>query len=101
MKYQLRFLSEAWDEWNELDKSIKIPLARKLEKRLEDPKIASAQLRGKLIGLYKIKLSDSGYRLVYQVLDKEVVVLVISVGRRDKSKVYDLARERIKKAPPR
>ena len=101
MKYQLRFLSEAWDEWKELDKSIKIPLARKLEKRLEDPKIASAQLHGKLIGLYKIKLSDSGYRLVYQVLDKEVVVLVISVGRRDKSQAYDLAIERIKKAPPR
>ncbi|MCB8639101.1 type II toxin-antitoxin system mRNA interferase toxin, RelE/StbE family, partial [Escherichia coli] len=32
-----------------------------------------------------------GYRLVYQVIDEKVVLLVISVGRRESSEVYQIA----------
>ncbi|OAV33457.1 hypothetical protein AO365_1790 [Moraxella catarrhalis] len=34
--------------------------------------------------MYKIKLKTIGYRLLYEVIDNEVVVLVVAVGRRDK-----------------
>ncbi|WP_186797395.1 type II toxin-antitoxin system RelE family toxin, partial [Escherichia coli] len=40
---------------------------------------------------YKIKLRASGYRLVYQVIDEKVVLLVIAVGRRESSEVYQIA----------
>ena len=33
--------------------------------------------------MYKIKLRAVGYRLVYEVIDDELVVIVIEVGRRD------------------
>jgi mRNA interferase RelE/StbE len=33
--------------------------------------------------LYKIKLRDAGYRLVYEVHDDVLVIHVIGVGRRD------------------
>ncbi|HAP3107826.1 TPA: type II toxin-antitoxin system mRNA interferase toxin, RelE/StbE family, partial [Escherichia coli] len=33
----------------------------------------------------------SGYRLVYQVIDEKVVLLVIAVGRRESSEVYQIA----------
>ena len=36
---------------------------------------------------YKIKLKASGYRLVYEVVDNELFVLVIAVGKRDKNTV--------------
>jgi mRNA interferase RelE/StbE len=36
---------------------------------------------------YKIKLRDKGYRLIYVVDDKRVVVLVVEIGRRDR--IYD------------
>jgi mRNA interferase RelE/StbE len=45
---------------------------------------------------YKMKLRTLGYRLVYQVDDKIVVVTVIAVGRRDKSAVYRTASGRAK-----
>ncbi|WP_432761158.1 type II toxin-antitoxin system RelE family toxin, partial [Salmonella enterica] len=37
------------------------------------------------------KLRASGYRLVYQVIDEKVVLLVISVGKREGSDVYHMA----------
>ncbi len=38
--------------------------------------------------MYKIKLRNSGFRLAYEVKDEEIVVLVLSVGKRENSAVY-------------
>lgn len=43
---------------------------------------------------YKIKLRSVGYRLVYEVRDEMLVVLVIAVGRRDHNEVYRKADRR-------
>ncbi|AZD26961.1 mRNA interferase RelE [Pseudomonas chlororaphis] len=43
---------------------------------------------------YKIKLKASGYRLVYQVIEDQVVVSVVAVGKRERSAVYERARKR-------
>jgi len=44
---------------------------------------------------YKIKLRSSGYRLVYEVVDNELYVLVIAVGKRESGKVYEKALKRV------
>jgi mRNA interferase RelE/StbE len=62
-----------------------------LEKRLQQPRVGRP-LRGTR-DRYKIKLRDVGYRLVYEVQDSLLVVLVLTVGRRD-SEVYDRALKR-------
>ncbi|NIF29669.1 stability protein StbE [Pantoea sp. Tr-811] len=46
-------------------------------------------------GCYKIKLRSVGYRLVYRAIDESVVVLVIAVGKRERSDVYDVAQARL------
>lgn len=94
MKYRLRFESDALKEWNSLDKSIRIQFAKKLENRLEDPLVKSSELSGELKGLYKVKLASLGYRLVYQIENLELTIVVISVGRRDKNSVYKTAKNR-------
>ncbi|WP_238584326.1 type II toxin-antitoxin system RelE family toxin [Legionella gratiana] len=43
-----------------------------LKQRLENPHVASANLRGNLKECYKIKLRQSGYRLVYHVNDNKL-----------------------------
>jgi len=40
-------------------------------------------------------LRTAGYRLVYQVNDKVVVVTVIAVGKRNKGRAYRLAEKRV------
>jgi hypothetical protein len=39
-------------------------------------------------------LRSIGYRLVYEVRDKEVIVVVVAVGRRDRNAVYKAAEKR-------
>lgn len=94
MTYELIFKSEALDEWKKLDNSIKLQLKKVLFKRLENPRIESAKLSG-MQDCYKIKLRTTGYRLVYQVKDDVITVIVISVGRRDKNSVYENAIKRL------
>jgi mRNA interferase RelE/StbE len=92
--YTLQFVPAALEEWNALDGSIKEILRTALRKRLEQPKVPGSALRGKLAGCYKIKLLKQGYRLVYEVLDTQVVVLVLAVNKREDALAYLLAEER-------
>ncbi|HAV6035729.1 type II toxin-antitoxin system RelE family toxin [Acinetobacter baumannii] len=93
MSYNLDFLEEALEEWNKLNPSIKQPMKKKLMKVLENPRIPKNKLSGHP-NRYKIKLRSVGYRLVYEVIDDEVVVLVIAVGRRENNDIYNTASSR-------
>ena len=95
-KYRLKFVPDAWDEWQALDGSIKQILKPLLAKRLQTPHVPGAQLHRELVGCYKIKLLKQGYRLVYIVEDDDLVVLVLSVGKREDSAAYMAAAKRIK-----
>jgi mRNA interferase RelE/StbE len=68
-------------------------IEKTLERRLQNPFIESAALSGDLAGCYKIK--SSGIRLVYKVAQSELILLVISVGKRDGGESYDNARVEI------
>lgn len=93
MSYELNFLEQALEEWNKLNPSIQQPLKKKLEKVLENPRIPKNKLSGHP-NRYKIKLRNIGYRLVYEVIDDEIVVLVIAVGKRENNAVYNTAGSR-------
>lgn len=94
MSYKLRFHELALAEWKSLDNSIREPLKKKLEARLETPRVPAAALTG-MPDCYKIKLLRVGYRLVYRVDEDIVFVTVVAIGKRDKLKVYDTAKSRL------
>jgi mRNA interferase RelE/StbE len=93
MSYELYFLDEALKEWRKLDPQTQAQFKKKLAERLQNPHVPAARLSGR-VSRYKIKLRSSGYRLVYEVQDAQVRVIVIAVGRRDNSAVYKAARQR-------
>jgi mRNA interferase RelE/StbE len=94
MTYDIEFDKRALKEWGKLDSEIKKQFKNKLSKILENPKIEANKLR-ELPDCYKIKLRKSGYRLIYQVQDSRVVVFVVAIGKRDKSKAYNDASKRM------
>jgi len=94
MTYSLEFHPKALKEWKGLNQSIKIQLHKKLRERLQNPKVPKDKLSG-FENVYKIKLRTVGYRLAYEVKDKEIVVYVVSVGKRENNKVYDSLKDRI------
>lgn len=95
-KYTLKFVPDAWREWQALDGSIKQLLKPLLAKRLQNPHVPGSLLHRELAGCYKIKLLKQGYRLVYLVENDVLVVLVLSVGKREDSEAYMSAAKRIK-----
>ena len=94
-KYGLKFLPKALKEWIKLDSSIQSQLKKKLRERLQNPHVPASRLHG-FENHYKIKLRASGYRLVYEIVESEIVVLVVAVGKRDKNLVYKKAYQRDK-----
>ena len=93
MSFELAFVEEALAEWRKLDGSIRTQLKKKLAERLQAPRIPSAKLSGHP-DRYKIKLRTVGYRLVYEVRDEQVLVIVIAVGKRDRNAIYRTAQLR-------
>src|SRR5690606_41101051 len=96
MTYKLLRHKHFTEEWEKLPVSIRDQLKKKLAKVVEQPHIPKNMLKGDLAGCYKIKLLKAGLRLVYQVKDDHVVILVITVGKRADSIVYDEAKKRIR-----
>ncbi|NOQ35473.1 MAG: type II toxin-antitoxin system mRNA interferase toxin, RelE/StbE family [Methylococcaceae bacterium] len=94
MTYKLEFKKSALKEWNKLGHTLKQQFKKKLEERLESPHIPSAALSGGK-NIYKIKLRQQGYRLVYSVADEVVTVTVIALGKRNRNEVYDIALSRL------
>lgn len=94
MTFKLVFKVDAKKEWDNLDSTVRSLFTKKLKERIEQPKIESSRLNG-MKNCYKIKLRRAGYRLVYQVREKELIVSVIAVGKREKNQVYKTAIKRI------
>jgi mRNA interferase RelE/StbE len=94
MIYYLDFHPKALKEWKNLTPTIKVQFHKKLKQRLENPRVAKDKLSG-YENIYKIKLRNSGYKLAYEVKDKEIIVYVISIGKRENSNVYDNLKNRV------
>ena len=92
--YSLEFNVQAKKEWDRLNSTIRLQLAKKLKERLTNPRVQSDKLRD-MPDCYKIKLRSVGYRLVYEVIDTCLVVTVIAVGKRNNKAVYGKASKRV------
>ena len=92
--YQLKFDPDALKEWGKLDGSIKEEFKKALARRLKSPVVESARLHGELANCFKIKSKRTGYRLIYTVRARELVVIVLAIGERDKFKAYVAAKKR-------
>ncbi|OWT56706.1 type II toxin-antitoxin system RelE family toxin [Candidimonas nitroreducens] len=93
MTYRLKLKDEALKEWRKLDGTLRAQFKKKLEERLQDPRVPAAKLQGHA-DRYKIKLKSIGYRLVYEARDAEIVVVVVAIGKRERNAVYATAAKR-------
>ena len=93
MKYEIGFVEEALKEWGKLDSNTREQFKSKLTERLSNPHVPASKLSGHK-DRYTIKLRSVGYRLVYEVHDSEVIVIVVAVGKRERNAVYTAAAKR-------
>lgn len=93
MTYNLKFHQKALKEWNKLDKSIREQFKKKIKERLNNPEVPKDKLSG-FENVYKIKLKNAGFRLAYEVLNEEIVIIVLCVAKRENDKIYKLLQSR-------
>ncbi len=93
MSYRLEFIKPAQKEWRKLGATVQKQFKAKLAERLETPRVPGDRLRGHT-DHYKIRLRASGYRLVYEVKEDLLLIMVVAVGRRDRGDVHTKVKRR-------
>ena len=85
--YKVVFRPRAKKRFDRLDSAIQRQIVKKLKERQITPRVPGDALR-KLPNCYKVKVKSRGIRLVYQVHDHVLVLLVLSIGAREGEEAY-------------
>jgi mRNA interferase RelE/StbE len=88
VRWAYKFDRRALDELRKLDRQAQKEIIAYLDKRTatkEDPRRFGKPLRAELAGLWRYRVRD--YRLLCQLKDDVLLILVVSVGHR--KNVYD------------
>ena len=83
MKYRVVFTERAKKQLSKLDKSISALLLGWIEKNIEgceNPRIHGKGLLGNRSGQWRYRIGD--YRVICEIIDEEIVVLVLEIGHR-------------------
>ena len=100
-QFRIKFLKEAETELKNLDNNLFLKVSKALAKICNDPLAYSEPLGQKmnlnLTGLRKVYVDDKRIRVVFMVIEDKLIVLVISINKRDKGKVYHITKDRIDK----
>lgn len=106
MRWDVRYLPEAAIDIQKLDCSQRKQVLKAIDKVSQNPLPSSEGGLGKplgnkngnnLTGLLKIKLLQTGIRIVYDLIREENGMRIIIVGIRADNEVYDLAEKRLSK----
>jgi mRNA interferase RelE/StbE len=97
MDFEIVFIPEAKKEFEKLDRSIKQLVADKINKLKNNPHIGEPlgnKIGRNLTGYYKIYVFNKKIRIVYEIIDKILIVKIITISKREKFEAYFLADKR-------
>ena len=77
--YAVEFLPSAVRTLAKLEPVVRRRIARRIDRRAEDPRSGAVKLRG-VDDVWRARVGD--YRILYQIEDERFVVVLISVGNR-------------------
>lgn len=93
MAYKIEFEARAFAEFSKLDGAVKKQIQKYIDKLVsrEDPRTLGEPLQANLSAYWKYRVGD--YRLVAEIQDDKLVVLMLVVAHR--SEVYKTADKRL------
>ena len=99
MPYKVTLTADAADDFRGLDGSLKQPVAKQL-KKLETAPLLGEHLGNKagldLTGYYKLYAAKKAVRIVYRMIEQQVIVEVVAIGKREDLTVYQTTLKRIR-----
>ena len=101
MRYKVLLTPEAAADFRALDGSVKKLVAKQLKKLEEAPHLGQplGNMQGfDLAGYYKLYAVRKSIRVVYRIIDDEVVIEVVGIGKRADFEIYaEVARRLLKR----
>jgi len=77
--YKVRFTQIASSDLKKLDKRYQQAVKKAIDRLAQDPKVG-LPLVGKLKGFWKLRFSR--YRIIYQINEKELIIVIFEVKHR-------------------
>jgi mRNA interferase RelE/StbE len=97
--YRIKLTRITAESLNKLEKKTRQQIISKIELLKNDPLLSGKQLKGPLKELRSIRAAGQRYRIIYRVIESEIIVVIITVGIRkegDKKDIYELMKKYIK-----
>ena len=97
--YTIRLTLVAADSLKKLDATTQRQVIHKIESLKQELLLLGKPLKGPLKEYRSIRAAGQGYRIIYKVIESEIIVVVVSIGIRkdgDKKDIYALMKKYIK-----
>ncbi|MGE4400021.1 MAG: type II toxin-antitoxin system RelE/ParE family toxin [Campylobacterales bacterium] len=98
MTYEIEFHEEALEEFLSLDGSVRKLVAKQIKKISASPQLGE-ELGNKngidLTGCRKMYVDQKRVRIVYEIIERKVVVHIVAIGKREEMQVYKDALKRL------
>lgn len=82
--YEIRFKPAVKKELAKLEKDVQVRIAKKICGLAENPRPDGVKKLSSKDSVYRVRVGR--YRILYQILDEELVILVVQIG--DRREVY-------------
>ena len=96
--YNFKFHPDAKKELKKLNNAVQILFTKKLKQIINSPEIG-LDLGNKnnlnLSGFKKVYFNNRKHRIVYEIIENEILIHVIAVGKREEMAVYKKANSRV------
>lgn len=99
MDFKIKFHPEAKKEYDNLDNSVKIKVIKLFNKLKKEPELGKPLGNNNLTnlsGFYKLYVENKKYRIVYKILNNELQVFILGIGKRENNDIYKVVNNRIK-----
>lgn len=80
MAYRIEFAPKAGRQFKALERSLQVRLGRRIDSLAENPRPHGIKKLSGEEELYRLRVGD--YRIIYQIQEKRLIVLVVGVGHR-------------------
>ena len=97
--YRIKLTAIASENIKKLDVNAQRQVLNKIEGLKEEPLLLGKALQGSLKEFRTIRAAGQRYRIIYKVVELEVIVIIVAVGIRkegDKKDIYELMKKYIK-----
>jgi mRNA interferase RelE/StbE len=97
--YKIKITKIAAANLQHIEKTAQIQIIKKIEQLKDEPILIGKPLKGPLKEYRSVRAAGQRYRVIYKVLEDEIIVIVVAVGIRkdgDKKDIYELMKKYIK-----